>query len=157
MLAILGGMLGVSFVSAFVPIVNAEAALAVAAKSDQVASLPHLLLLAAAATLGQMIGKLLFFLGSRESLRIPWVARKLEKPRWQASMQKWRGRTGRHSSWTAAMLLASAFVGLPPYAVMVVVAGVLKVRLSTFLITGFVGRFARFWLILGAAQWAWLR
>jgi membrane protein YqaA with SNARE-associated domain len=54
------------------------------------------------------------------------------------------------------VLLASAFAGLPPFMVMSVVAGVLRVRLWLFIGTGLVGRFFRFWIVLEAADYAWL-
>ena len=152
MLEILAGIAVVSFVSAFIPLVNIEAALAVAARDADA----NLVLLAVAASIGMIAGKLLFYLGARESLRIPWLARKMETPRWQQSMTTWRDRTERHRSWTFVLLLASSFFGLPPYAVMVVVARHLRVRLYIILITGFIGRFAPFYHILLAAQAAWL-
>lgn len=152
MLELLGGIIVVSFVSAFFPPVSIEAALAVAARDPQA----QLVLLAGAATIGMVAGKLVFYLAAQESLRIPWLARKMESPRWKKSMATWRERTEQHRSWTFLLLLASSFIGLPPYAVMVVVAGILRVRISIFLITGFLGRFARFYLLLVAAQAAWL-
>lgn len=45
---------------------------------------------------------------------------------------------------TAAFLLFSAFTSLPPYAWVVVAAGAARVPLRTFLVTGLVGRIARF-------------
>ncbi len=53
------------------------------------------------------------------------------------------------------MLLCSAFAGLPPFMVMSVVAGVLRVRMWLFVSTGLVGRFLRFWIVLEAADYAW--
>ena len=45
---------------------------------------------------------------------------------------------------------------LPPFMVMSVVAGVLRVRLWLFISTGLVGRFFRIWIVLEAADYAWL-
>lgn len=155
MLQLLGWILLASFVSAFVPLVNIEAVLAVAAGQDAADSTVMLVLLATMATVGMVAGKLLFYLAARESLRLRWLAERLERPKTQASLAKWRERTERYPQWTTLLMLVSSFTGFPPYAVMVVLAGVLKVRMSIFLITGVVGRFARFWLILTAAQWIW--
>lgn len=48
---------------------------------------------------------------------------------------------------TAGFLLFSAFTSLPPFAWVVVAAGAARVPLRTFLVTGLVGRIARFGLV----------
>jgi len=53
----------------------------------------------------------------------------------------------------ALVLLASATFGFPPFAILSVIAGQLRIALPLFLVTGMVGRTLRFAGILGAASW----
>ncbi|MCP2265324.1 VTT domain-containing protein [Promicromonospora thailandica] len=111
--------------------------------------------LAAVAAVGQVLGKLVWYWAGAGTTRLPWLRRKLDSPRVDAAMARWRDRTDGRPVYTGAVLLASAFAGVPPFMVMSVVAGVLRVRMWLFLGTGLVGRFLRFWLVLEAAGYAW--
>ena len=95
-----------------------------------------------------MPGKLLWYYGGRELERFPFVARRMRQPQANAAMEKWRRRTDGRPWFMAGLLLVSAAAGLPPYAVLAVVAGALRVRLSVFLITGLIGRALRFWAVI---------
>jgi len=108
------------------------------------------------AAVGQVTGKLLWYWAGAGTTRLPWLRSKLESPRIEAAMTRWRGRTEGRPVYTGLVLLASAFAGLPPFMVMSVVAGVLRVRMWLFVGTGLVGRFLRFWIVLEAADFAWL-
>lgn len=129
-----------------------EAYLAVAAADQTYPSF----VLAAVAAVGQVTGKLLWYWAGAGTTRLPWLRSKLESPRIEAAMTRWRGRTEGRPVYTGLVLLASAFAGLPPFMVMSVVAGVLRVRMWLFVGTGLVGRFLRFWIVLEAADFAWL-
>lgn len=128
-----------------------EAYLAVAAVDDSYPSV----VLAAVAAAGQVAGKLLWYWAGAGTTRLPWLRRKLESPKISAAMTRWRDRTDGRPVYTGLVLLASAFAGLPPFMLMSVVAGVLRVRMWLFVGTGLVGRFLRFWIVLEAADYAW--
>lgn len=141
------GVGGLAALSAVVPLINIEAIIVLAAAKD---SAPGWLLVVMSAV-GQMAGKLFWYYGGRELQRFGFVSRRMAKPRAQAAMERWRGRTEGRPWFTAGLLFVSAVVGLPPYAVLAVVAGALRVRLSVFLATGLLGRALRFWAVIGGA------
>lgn len=138
---------GLAVLSALVPLVNIEAYLVLVAATF---SAPDVLL-AVVAAVGQMAGKLVWYQAGASSTRIPWVARQLRKPSWQASFTKWQQRTSGRPWFTGALLFVSAAVGFPPYAVIAALAGALRVQMLVFLTTGLVGRFLRFWLVIVTA------
>ncbi|MCH1867896.1 VTT domain-containing protein [Nocardioides sp. CFH 31398] len=137
----------IGFASALVVVVNIEAYLAVAAQQ-----LPLPVLLACVAALGQMCGKSIWYLAGAHPDRIPLVSRKVAKEKNQVRLKKWQIKAEGRPVATAGILLLSAFTGLPPFAVMSVVAGVVRVPWAVFWATGFVGRAARFWCILAASS-----
>ena len=142
-------VLGASIASALVPLINVEIILVGAAERR-----PELAVsLVVVATVGQMAGKLLWYWGGRNVDRAPWVSKHLQKPRAEAAMDKWHARAEGRPWFTAGLLLFSAAVGLPPYAVTAVLAGVLRVPLAVFLLTGLVGRGLRFWAIVTSTGW----
>lgn len=137
-------VLGASIASALVPLINIEAILAVTASQHP----ETVVALVVAATVGQMLGKLLWFWGGQHIDRAPWVSKHLEKPRPKATLDKWHARAEGRPWFTAGLLFFSASVGFPPYAVTAVLAGVLRVPLAVFLVTGLLGRGLRFWAIV---------
>lgn len=139
------GVLGSSFLSALFPLINIEAILAVAAHNDPLAAL----WLAAVAAVGQMAGKVIWYLAGANTERFAWVHRRMERPRAKAAMAKWHARAVGRPWYTAGLLFFSALVGFPPYAVIAVLAGVIRAPFWVFLVSGFVGRFLRFWLVVG--------
>ena len=132
--------------SALVPVLNVEAYVAVAANSHP----PVVIALVAA--VGQMVGKTLWYYAGAHADKLPYIRRKMDKPKAQASMEKWTERTQGRPWFTALLLFISAWLGFPPYAVMAALAGVLRVNLLVFLVTGLVGRFLRFWAVAAAAS-----
>lgn len=132
----------------FLPFLNAEAYLAVLTTHQVVPLWP----LAIAAALGQMVGKVVYFLIGRSSLDWHWVVRHTESPRFQASLARWQHRIGGRPLVAGALVLVSATVGLPPFAIIAVLAGTLRTSLWVFVGVGFVGRTLRFASILGAAD-----
>ncbi|HEU4512616.1 MAG TPA: hypothetical protein VFR87_05880 [Nocardioidaceae bacterium] len=138
------------FVSALVPVINIEAYLAVRAAVTQVDAV---WLLALFAALGQMVGKLVWYQIGASSLGWGWVRRKIEKPKVAASLELWRARTHQRPVLAGSLVLVSAVVGLPPFAVLAVVAGQLRMSLALFLSLGLLGRWLRFVGLLGGVAW----
>jgi membrane protein YqaA with SNARE-associated domain len=138
-----------SALSALIPVFNIELYL-VGLVSQQ----PQLQwwLLGLAAAVGQLSGKTLFYLAGRGSLRLPgWLHGRTTgrgEGRWSRWLQRLHDRfhrTARHRPrWTVAVLLASASIGVPPFAATALIAGLAEVPLPAFLATGLIGRFARF-------------
>lgn len=138
---ILVATLSVSFASALVPLVNVEAYLgAITAASEN----PNIWALCVAAGLGQMAGKVLWYEAGRRSTELAWIRKKMASPLRQQQLELWRGRVQGRPVVSGAVLLASAFSGIPPYAVISVLAGQLRIPFVLFLATGFVGRVGRF-------------
>lgn len=141
-------LLVVSFVSAFVPVVNLEAYLV-----GQAAIAPGGVLASAlVAALGQMLGKAIWYELGVNIARIPWLEKKVTEPKWQQRHDELQAKLAGRPWLTAGTLLLSASVGFPPFAIMSVLAGDLKVRRPLFWVTGFIGRFLRFYVTLGAAD-----
>lgn len=148
-MTVLLATLGVCVVSALVPLVNAEAYLAgVAATVDN----PNVWVLCSVAALGQMVGKVIWYDVGRRSLRWSWIQKKMSTPKRQRQLQTWQGRVHGRPVVSGLALFASALVGIPPFAVMSVLAGQLRMSFVVFVLTGFVGRAARFGLILGGVS-----
>ncbi|MCY7401283.1 MAG: VTT domain-containing protein [Nocardioides sp.] len=137
-------ILGASIGSALLPLINIEAILAVAV--SQAPSSTWALIVAA--SVGQMIGKIVWYWGGMHLDRAPFVNKHLEKPRAKASLEKWHARAEGRPWFTAGLLFVSASTGFPPYAVTSVLAGVLRVHFTVFLITGLLGRGLRFWAVV---------
>jgi membrane protein YqaA with SNARE-associated domain len=143
-------LLGIGFASALVPIINIEAYLAVLAAVSDVG---EIWVLSLAAAVGQMAGKLVWYRIGVSSLGWGWVRRKVETPKAKARLELWRARTHDRPIAAGSLVLVSAVVGLPPFAVLAVVAGQLKMNLVLFLTLGLVGRWLRFVAVLGGAAW----
>lgn len=139
---------GASIASALLPLINIEAILAVTISQQQ----DHAVALVVAATIGQMLGKVLWYWGAVEVERAPWVRRQLDKPKAKASLERWHARAEGRPWFTAGLLFVSAFTGFPPYAVTAVLAGTLRVNFWTFLATGLLGRGLRFWVVVAGAS-----
>jgi membrane protein YqaA with SNARE-associated domain len=138
-------VLGASIGSALFPLINIEAILAVA-----VTQAPHHMWgLIVAATIGQMLGKILWYWGGMHLDRAPWVHRQLErKPKARASLETWHARAEGRPWFTGGLLFVSAATGIPPYAVTAVLAGTLGVPFWIFMVTGLLGRGLRFWAVV---------
>lgn len=141
-------VLGVSIASALVPLINIELFL-----GGAITQAPnHFWGLVVAATIGQMIGKILWYWGGMHVDRAPWVHRQLQKPKAQASLDKWHARAEGRPWFTAGLLLFSAATGFPPYAVTAVLAGTLRVNFWIFIATGLIGRGVRFWAVVAGTS-----
>ena len=132
--------------SALLPILNAEAFVAVVSRTYPI------VLVSLVAAAGQMVGKTIWYYAGANAEKLPWLHRKLEKPKMAASLEKWRLQTEGRPVMALAVQFCSAALGFPPYAVIAALAGVLRVHYLWFLVCGFVGRFLRFWLIAELAS-----
>lgn len=143
-------LLLLGFTSALVPVINIEAYLALLAAVSDVGSV---WVLALTAAVGQMFGKLLWYRIGASSLGWGWVRRKVEKPKARARLELWRARTHQRPVVAGALVFVSAVTGLPPFAVLSVVAGQLRMNLTLFLGIGLLGRWVRFAAVLGGVSW----
>lgn len=137
---------GLGFVFGALPI-GASELLALAAGAVQPRSLiiPLLILL----TLGHVLGKLLWYwlgtFGSRVThpKAVAWIAKAHEF-------------NELHPALGVGVLLSSAFASIPPFHVMAVAAGIVRLPLVEFLGTAVVGRLLRFGLVAlvpGVVKW----
>jgi membrane protein YqaA with SNARE-associated domain len=134
-----------SIASALLPILNVEAYLAaVALKAHNLSDWQ----LAAVGGAGQGVGKILWYLAGMESLRIRRIREKMETEKWQVSYQRWHQRIVGRPFFAGGITFTSAVTGFPPLAVIAVLAGTLRMNFSIFVVTVFVGRTIRFWLVL---------
>jgi membrane protein YqaA with SNARE-associated domain len=134
-----------SIASALIPVLNLEVYLgAVAAKVQHVPSWQ----LAVIAGGGQMVGKVLWYYAGVHTMKLRWMRKKMETPSWQASYDRWHARIVGRPVYAGAICLAAAFSGFPPFAVIAVLAGSLRMSLWVFIGTGLIGRTLRFWAVL---------
>jgi membrane protein YqaA with SNARE-associated domain len=123
----------VSFVSGFVPIVNTEAYLLSVASLSSAPALP----VVAIATLGQMLAKLILYLGGRGLIKLPRARSYETLDKLHAQLERRRGRTD-------TLVFLSAFLGLPPFYAVTILAGVVQIPLLDFLLPSLLGRLLRF-------------
>jgi membrane protein YqaA with SNARE-associated domain len=144
------GVIGVAVASALVPIINIEAYLGV---RGSVGGLGNVWVLGFAAAAGQMLGKVVWYYLGASSLSWGWVRRRIETPKAAARLEKWRSRTHERPLVTGSLVLVSAASGFPPFAILAVLAGQLRMSLTLFLALGLIGRWLRFTAVLGGAAW----
>ena len=143
------GTFGVGFASALLPLINIEVYLGGVA-AGRVGSVWPLAIVAAA---GQMAGKVVYYYLGRSSLDWGWVRRKTDGPKFQAQLERWRHRLGDRPYIAGLVVFIAASVGIPPLAIVSVIAGSLRVSFPVFVVLGFLGRVLRFASILGAVGW----
>lgn len=124
----------VGVVSGLVPVVNLEVYLVwVAALTPR----SQALAITGLATVGQMTAKTLMYLAGagvlKLSVRNP--GKKLQAV--QMKMAQWQHKLG-------LFLFSSASLGVPPYYVVSIAAGICRVPIVVFIIWGLAGRFLRF-------------
>ncbi|TWG08837.1 hypothetical protein [Saccharopolyspora dendranthemae] len=159
-IGLLSTTFGVSVASALLPLISVELfAIGLVLKEP---GIPWWVLALVIAT-GQIGGKLLHYYAARGTIRLPKFMRreKKERPESRGRLKTWldsfRENCRTRPVWAGTVLLISAAASLPPFAAVAIIAGWAKVPVSTFLITGFVGRFARFGALAAApaAMAAW--
>ena len=111
------------------------------------------MVVAGAAAVGQTAGKVLLYYAADWAMNLPGSRRRW--PRRSGRRPTSAGRSGStsHPGQTAALLFASASLGFPPLYVMAVLAGQLRVNIWLFVGTCLVGRYIRFLVLVGAADW----
>jgi membrane protein YqaA with SNARE-associated domain len=106
-----------------------------------------------AVAVGQVLGKMFYFLAARGSLRLPAIMKRKEKQakplspwrqKWRTRLEWVRVRCHRHPRWMFGTHAVSSVVGLPPFMFTTVLAGLAGMSSWLFISTGMVGRFARF-------------
>jgi membrane protein YqaA with SNARE-associated domain len=125
-----------------IPLINTEVYLvsAVALSPDG-----WVIPLVLAATFGQMTGKVVMYYAGRGVVHIPYERVRTRMVAMQARLQA-RPRAG------AAVLLASATVGLPPLYVVSIACGAVRMNLLAFFVIGTVGRLVHFAAVAAIPQ-----
>ena len=133
---------GFGAMSAVIPLFNMEAyiSLLYANSPDRSA-----LLLAFIGSFGQNVGKLVWYYICRGALDIPWLKRRMDTPRRQASFEKWRDFVQGRPLVSGLLTFVSAAIGFPPFFAMAMVAGTLRMNVVVFFVAGLLGRTLFFW------------
>ncbi|MBV9831687.1 MAG: hypothetical protein JOZ82_08805 [Marmoricola sp.] len=133
---------GFGAISAIIPIFNMEAYITVVfARTHGEGAL----LLAFVGSLGQNVGKLVWYYVSRGALDLPWLKQRLETPKRQAQYDRWRGQVEGRPVLSGVLVFVSAAIGFPPFFAMAMVAGTLRMNVVVFFFAGLVGRTLFFW------------
>jgi membrane protein YqaA with SNARE-associated domain len=127
------------FASGLLPFVNAEAFLVII--SSALLSKSQLLMVTALAALGQMAAKCTMYFVARTSFKRPPQKYEAKLARARTKLDQWRYGVG-------FFIFASSSTGFPPFYVVSIMAGMLKLNFVTFLVFGLTGRFIRFGITL---------
>jgi len=135
----------VGVVSGLVPIVNGELYLisALLITVDPITGFTLAVLLA----IGQMIAKVILYQAARR-------ASNLGHGRFHAKIEKARAKVAGWRDKPLTLTFVSSIVGLPPFYLVTLVAGIVEVRFFTFLWLGLVGRTIRFLAIAAVVCYA---
>ncbi len=136
---------GFGAVSAVIPIFNMEAYISVMYANSRGHSA---LGLAFVGSLGQNLGKLVWYYISRGAIDLPWLKRRMETPKRRASFERWQRYTEGRPVVSGLLTFVSAAVGFPPFFAMAMVAGTLRMNVVVFFVAGLVGRTLFFWALL---------
>ncbi len=140
----------VGIASALIPVINIEAYIAaIGAVGDSYGLWPVSLVAAA----GQTLGKVCWYEAGRSSMRWAPIQKKMSSPRWQRQYDKVKRRTDAQPWVGFGLLFLSAIVGLPPLAIMAVLAGQLTFNRFWFFVITFAGRTLRFAAVLGGVSY----
>lgn len=131
----------IAIVSGVVPIVNAELYLVGVVLA--VGGIPEALILAVLVAAGQMVAKAMLYQTARGATNLgrshtTGFAAKLDRAR--TMVERWRNKP-------LGVTFVSASLGLPPFYIVSLVAGMLQVRFRAFLFIGLAGRTLRFGII----------
>jgi membrane protein YqaA with SNARE-associated domain len=133
---------GFGVVSAVIPIFNMEAYISVVyASTDHYPALG----LAFVGSLGQNVGKLVWYFVCRGALDLPWLKRQMSTPRRQAQYERWRTFIQGRPLMSGLLTFVSAAIGFPPFFAMAMVAGTLRMNVFVFFLAGLLGRTLFFW------------
>ncbi|MBZ2199267.1 YqaA family protein [Occultella gossypii] len=141
----LAAAFGYCLLSAIVIVLPAEVyLLAVALVSDVPA-----VWLALAGAVGQVAGKMLYYLLGRGVLDLAHLRkRSTAKGRWVDGMDRVEAWCRRHVWGPSLITAVSAFAGVPPYALVSVLAGTVRMRWWLFALISVAGRWLRFWAVM---------
>jgi membrane protein YqaA with SNARE-associated domain len=142
----------VATAAGLVPLINIEVYLlgAVAVVDDGA-----LVAMAVAAAVGQTLGKIPYYYVGRGTISTPWLKRRAATPgKWSERVSRWRAKAEARPAWGAGLLALSSFASVPPFMVVSVLAGVLRMNLVLFCAITFVTRTARFLILVLAPAWA---
>lgn len=138
---------GFGLLSAVIPIFNMEAYVIVIYNS-----VPHtwisILVIAFVGSLGQNIGKLVWYYAAEGALRVKWIQASLDDPKRKESIERWRTKVEGRPMFSGLLAFTSAATGIPPITAMAPVAGVLKMNVGIFFFAGLLGRTLFLWAIL---------
>ncbi|HET8603877.1 MAG TPA: hypothetical protein VFM09_08120 [Marmoricola sp.] len=139
---------GFAAISAIIPIFNMEAYIVlVFARSSSFTALE----LAAIGSVGQNVGKLVWYYVARGVLDVPWLRQRMEQPKRKAAYERWRGRVEGRPVLSGLLTFVSATVGFPPFFAIAAIAGSLRMNVFVFFAAGLLGRTLFFWGLLEGA------
>ena len=143
-LGLYGGTLVVCFIAGLIPIVNAEIFLA-GLSMWAVRSPGQLPLIVAMAAVGQMTAKVLLYYAGLGMFQLP-------RGRWKERIARARGRLDKWREKPYFVYGLSASVGLPPFYLVSLAAGALRINFTLFCVIGVIGRALRFAVVV-AIPW----
>lgn len=132
--------------SAIIPVVNAELYL-IAASALATPGVAWMLVIAGA--LGQMVGKSLMYYAGVGALQLP--SERLQRMVAQVR-ERYQGTGATGSTLGTGVILLSATVGLPPFYVVSIACGLLRIPFLQFFVLGLLGRLVRFGVMVLAPQ-----
>lgn len=141
------GTLLFGVLSSAVPIFNMEVYIVAAYAKSSTGALE----LAAISSLGQNIGKLVWYYVAQGAFQSSWMSRRMDDPRRRARVEKWRGQVEGRPWFSGLITLVSAGIGFPPFFVIAMVAGSLRMNVVVFFLAGLIGRTFFFWVLLVGA------
>lgn len=142
LLAAFATTFAVCIAGSIVPLINTEIYLVSAVALSPPAYVVPLVI---AASVGQMVGKVVMYYAGRGVLKLPSERVRTRMVAMQARIQA-RPRAG------AAVLLTSATVGLPPLYVVAIACGAARMNLASFIVLGTVGRLIHFTAVAAIPQ-----
>ena len=140
-IALLASLFVMSVVSGLIPLVNAEILVAGAA-----VAVPrgYVIPVIAVCSLGQMLAKVGLYAGAR------WLPERLPAKA-RTRLDRAAEKTKRLQEAGFTLVLVSAILGIPPFYLITLAAGALRMNLTWFIVVGLVGRVVRFAVIAHAA------
>lgn len=148
-MTVLAGAFLYSLLTSVVVFLPVEVYLLGAVVASDVGAVP----LALVGAVAQVAGKMLFYLVGRGVLDLAHVRRQgAASGRWAQRMTAVEEWARRHPWGPSAVTAAAAFVSVPPYAVVSVLAGTVGMRWWLFALISLVGRFLRFWAIVSVPE-----
>jgi membrane protein YqaA with SNARE-associated domain len=139
-LALLISVFFACLLGGLVPFINTELIVLGAAAAAPTRLLVPLILIA---TTTQMVAKTVLYLGGRGLMRLPNRHRRFDTALRTAKRLEKGG---------SAFLFVSAATGFPPFYMMSIASGAIRLPFTRFFVLGFIGRLVRFGAVVGAPQ-----